>query len=310
MHKDPYLPTCSRAIHDVDVKTHHEKPNEADVSTASFSSDDSRHCKVNLSNLSGIVAWTDSRLQEQQTSDLHIDLHADTAKRQAVFTLSGWILTKDEVKTHLHLLVYPEKIQSIEFTRTPSPIPTTQEDNDGSERYISLRFTLAQPPTLVAPRGSLLEPKPRYQSSFDAMMSLATANQFSVYLYSLNVLLETRQQLAMLPSVFSSAHPYGVMRTDEKRVLLETLFRGAPGQVIDLGKTAPPSGTNANQTLAEVVDDMVTDPAPPYPTDRKRRASKSLSPLGSPAKISNPSGMLPSHVTINNYLLRTNNMPV
>lgn len=160
-----------------------------------------------------------------------------------------------------YLLIHPEWIQSIEF-------------NPLGDQFLSLQFTMTKPPSLVAPKENQEshEPRPRDQSLFDSIKSLATLRQFTVNIYRVDFTPEDMEELALLPSVFSSSHPFGLLRTDEELASLDVLFRGAPGQIIDLGKTTPP-GTNHNQTLAEIVEEIAAEPTgvipipPPYSND-------------------------------------------
>lgn len=211
-----------------------------------------------------------------------------------MFKLHGYIYLEDgKTKATLYLLVHPEMIQSIEFARSHRP-PAMQ--GPSGDDFLSLDFTMIRPPSLVAPKVKIgsHNPKPRYQALFDSMKSLASLCQFTVYLNRLNLIPEHRDQLALLPSVFSPSHPFGLMRTDERLASFDALFRGAPGQVIDLGKTAPP-GINHNQALWEMATETaaeLTDVIPPpypnggssrnapgssTPNNRKRRISESLS---------------------------------
>ncbi|KAK3955415.1 hypothetical protein QBC32DRAFT_321698 [Pseudoneurospora amorphoporcata] len=272
------------------------KDSEANISTASFTTDDEQHCRIDLDARTGFVAWKDDNQEEHHTSELRIDLYMDTAERQALFALHGYPLLKgSNKKTNLILFIYPEMIQSIGLARTRPPIPTVQEAYDHGS--IALHFTMSRPPSLVAPRGSPLEAKNRYQGILNDMKSLGTVRQFTVYLNILNLELEAREQLVLLPSVFSSAHPFGLIRTDEKRASLDTLFHSAPGQVIDLGQAAVPAGASLGQTLAEMAEETAAEPTgvipPPYPKNgssenapgypapvgRKRRTSESVSPV-------------------------------
>ncbi|KAK1775300.1 hypothetical protein QBC45DRAFT_11108 [Copromyces sp. CBS 386.78] len=183
--------------------------------------------------------------------------------------------------TTLYLLVHPERIQSIVF-------------NLCGDDFISLHFTMTQAPTFVVPKEmqESYELRPQDQGHFDNIKSLARLRQFTVYLDRVDLIPETMEQLALLPSVFSSSHPFGLLHTNGKLASFDVLFRGAPGQVIDLGMTAPPSSTNHNQTLAEIAEE--TEPTgiipPPYrngsssrntpgsstPNDRKRRRTSEL----------------------------------
>ncbi|KAK3398897.1 hypothetical protein B0T20DRAFT_479633 [Sordaria brevicollis] len=262
------------------------KNNDVEVPTAS-PSDDNTHCKIDLSNVEGIVAWrNDTDPKEQHTSDLRIDLHVDTKKRLAMFRLHCALFMRPLGKfLSFFLLLHPEWIQSIEF-------------NPLGDDVLSLQFTMTKPPRLVAPKEyqESHKPKPRYQGVFDSMKSLATMRQLTVRIHRVDLTSEDMEQLALLPWVFSSSHSFGRFRTDEELASFDVLFRGAPGQIIDLGTTDRP-GTNHNQTLAEIVDETTAEPTdvisvpPPYPNggsspnapgystpnDRKRRRSASLS---------------------------------
>ncbi|KAK1777484.1 hypothetical protein QBC45DRAFT_443516 [Copromyces sp. CBS 386.78] len=272
------------------------KDSEANISTASFTTDDEQHCKINLDARTGFVAWKDDDQEEHHTSELRIDLHMDTAERQALFALRGYIHLKNSNKqTNIALFIYPEMIQSIGHSRTRPPIHTMQEGL--GHHSIALHFTMSRPPSLVAPEGSPLEAKNRYQGILNDMKSLGTVRQFTVYLNILNLELEAREPLALLPSVFSSARPFGLIRTDEKRASLDTLFHSAPGQLIDLGQAAVPAGASLGQTLDEMAEQTAAEPTgvipPPYPKNgssenapgypapigRKRRISASVSPV-------------------------------
>lgn len=184
-----------------------------------------------------------------------------------MFALHGYILLKcSNAKTNLSLFIHPEVIQSIEFARTRSPIPTMQEEAHDNA-FIALHFTLAQPPSLVTPKGAPLEAKNKYQAMLNDMKSLGTVRQFTVYLNSLNLIPETREQLALLPSVFSPTHPFGLIQTDEKRASLDTLFRSGPGEVMNLGQTFVPPGDSSGQASKEMAEEEETSGPvpPPYP---------------------------------------------
>lgn len=72
--------------------------------------------KIYLTEVEGIVAWkNDTDPKEQHTSDLYINLHVDTTKLLAMFTMHGFICFDGKPKTSLYLLVHPEWIQSIEY---------------------------------------------------------------------------------------------------------------------------------------------------------------------------------------------------
>lgn len=256
------------------------KDQEAYIPTASFTSDDDRHFKINLCARPGIVAWTDGHDEAHHTSELQMDLHLDTAKRRAVFALHGHIRLKNtnNKQTNIILFVYPETIQSLQVSRTRLIVPTMQEETD---HFIALRFTMSRPPSIVAPKGLPLplEAKTRDQGILNDVKSLGTVRQFTVFLNSLNLIPEARELLALLPSVFSSGQ-FGSIETDEDRTCLDTLFHSGPGEEVDprhiAAPTVPvvsavPADASFSQTLAKLAEELTAEPAgvipPPYPKD-------------------------------------------
>ncbi|KAK3342317.1 hypothetical protein B0H65DRAFT_429578 [Neurospora tetraspora] len=273
----------------------HDITDDVDVSTASSSSDDETHCKIDLRNRSGVITWEDASHQDRQTSDLCIDLYVDTEKRQAVFALHGFFFFKNGgSKAYLSLVIHPENVQSVDFSRShPPTIPTVSvhSTNDfPNESFASLCVTMTQPPNIMVPKDRCLEPKPRYQAILDAIASLSSVQRFTIYLPDLSQ--EIQQELALLPSVFSSAYPFGRLRTDETWAPPIALYEYTFQKVIDLVKTPPISNGDSNQKLEEL-QELVGDgivAAPPYPqsgssqrtvqsigpSSRKRRASSDM----------------------------------
>ncbi|KAK3402322.1 hypothetical protein B0T20DRAFT_432101 [Sordaria brevicollis] len=256
-----------------------------DVSTASGSTDDERQCKIDLRHCKGIVTWKDTNQQDQRTSDLCIDLYVDTKQRQAIFALHGFFYFKTHgPKAHLSLLIYPERIQSIELEDINSPSTTTVNNVSG----VSLRFSLTQPPSLMVPKDRPLEPKPRYQTVVDAIVSLGSVNRFTFHLSDVH--LEVQQQLALLPSIFSPAYPFGPLRTDEKWRRPSALYEYTFSEVIGSDRPLCASGGDSNQKpeklgdLAEDEDDL----APPYSLGDSQKTDRSIGPSSRKRRASEP----------------------
>lgn len=260
------------------------------MSTASGPTDDERQHKLDLRHCKGAVTWEDTNRQDQRTSDLCIDIFVDTTQRQAIFALHGFFFFRTGgPKAHLSLLIYPEKIQSIELERIHCP-PNTTLNNVPD---VSLRFSMTQPPSLMVPKDKPLEPKPRYQAVVDAIASLGSVNRFTFHLS--DVPPEIHQDLAFLPSIFSPTYPSGRLRTDEKWTHPSALYEYTFAEVIDLGKSASASDGYSTEK-PERSGDLAEDEdavAPPYspgdsqrtvqsigPSSRKRQASEPLDSLG------------------------------
>ncbi|KAK3947761.1 hypothetical protein QBC32DRAFT_75734 [Pseudoneurospora amorphoporcata] len=259
------------------------------------SSDDKWYCKIDILNRDGMVVWEDVNHDMQHTSDLSMDFHVDTSEQHGLFILHGLVYFKvgAAVKTNSRLFIYPENIQSIEHEVSSRPSMPGMEES--SNKFIRLRFTMTQPPSFVVPNNQPLEPKPKSKAVLDSLKSLATVHSFTIYLELLRLSLETRHQLSLLPSVFSSTNISSRLRTDVKRANLPTLYKGAGGQVLDLGVAhaepgAGPSNDIVEQLVQQTIEEMV---APAYtkdgslqspaqvitPSDRKRRrTSESTSP--------------------------------
>lgn len=257
------------------------------------SSDDEWHCKIDMSNRDSVVVWEDANHDVQHTFDLSLDLHVDTSERHGLFILHGLVYLKADtaLKRNLRLFIYPENIQSIEHEVCNHPsIPGMEES---SNKSIRLRFTMAQLPSLVVPNNMPLEPKPKSKAVLDSLKALATVHSFTIYLEMLRLGLETRHQLSLLPSVFSSINVRSRLRTDVVRADLRKLYKGVGGHALDLDVIAKPGAGPSNETGKQLVQQTIEEVAPAYtkddslqspaqvitPSDRKRRrTSESLSP--------------------------------
>lgn len=261
---------------------------DGDISTASGSSDNESHCKIDLRNCNGVVIWKDANHQDQQTSDLRIDLSVDTAKREAVFALHGFFYSRSGGhKAYLSLLVYPEKVESLEFERARF-VPESIMNSIPDDSTVSLRFTMTQPPNLMVPKHRRVEPKLRYQAVVDTIASLGSVNRFTIYLSDLTP--EIQQELALLPSVFSSVRPFGRLQADEKWAPPSSLYQYTSAQVIDLTSAAPVStadSTKESEELGNPAEDEAPVP-PPYSPGDSQRTVQSIGPSSRKRRASEP----------------------
>ena len=282
-----------RGVNDTKLIGKLNSPDHRSAPTVSTSSNEQRDCKINLHHCKGVVTWEDANHQERHTSDLTVDLYVDTTKQQAIFALRGFFFFKSGgPKAYLSLLIYPERIQSIELAHIRPPITLaalvpTIKDAPG-DSFVSLRFTMTQPPTLMVPKDRLFEPKPRYQAVVDTVISIGSVTQFSIYLSDISP--DVQQELAVISSIFSSRYSSGRLQTDEKRAAPNDLYEYASDHVLNLSHAAPESVPHSNEKLDErEPSGLGEEVAPPYspgdshrttqsigPTSRKRRASEPL----------------------------------
>lgn len=257
-----------------------------DILSIYESSDDERHCKIDLRGSASVVVWEGSDGQVHHTPDLRMDLHVDASQDQAIFALHGCVFLKGGKpnKLSLYLFIHPENIQSVEYEHNTGPsIPAMQQEP--SKNFIRLRFGMTQPPTFVVPKDRPLAPKPRSEGLLDMIKALASVQDFSIYLNMLQLVPAIRYQLSLLPLVFL----FNDLKTDERRVAIQRLYHGAGGQVIDLHDvvSAPSPRSSSDSLIKETVEDSLPPPyvekgplqSPPQlftPPDRKRRRTSDL----------------------------------
>jgi len=160
--------------------------------------DDERHCKINLTDRTSVVAWEDLNGQMQHTPDLRIDLHVDASEGQAIFALHGCVFLKGGKpnKLNLHLLIYPENTQFVEYNGSTAP-PVPETERLPFNTFLCLRFNMTQPPSLVVPKDRALVPKARSEGLLNTMKALASIRDLTIYLNILQLVPETRCQLSI-----------------------------------------------------------------------------------------------------------------
>ncbi|KAH7629758.1 hypothetical protein B0T09DRAFT_265277, partial [Sordaria sp. MPI-SDFR-AT-0083] len=233
-----------------------------------------------------VVTWEDVNHQDQHTSDLYIDLYVDTAKQQAIFALRGFFFFKSGgPKAHLSLLIYPEKIQSIKFAHNRPPVSPINDVPGDS--FVSLRFAMTQPPSLMVPKDRLLEPKRQYQAVADTIASIGSVKQFTIYLSDVSP--DVQQELTLIPSVFLSTYPFGRLQADDKWAAPNDLYDYTFSQVIDLSQTAFDSKSGSKKL--EESEGLAVDEdavAPPYSPGDSQRTVQSIGPSSRKRQASEP----------------------
>lgn len=229
-----------------------------DVSSTASEADTSGHddegFRMDFVASSVQVAWEADDGLARHLADLKMDFYVDTTGRTALFSLRGQCTLKSgtPAAVPLFLFVYPENIQSVEVAYTSSALPHTegQKAVPGIDRFINLRFNMAQPASLVGPKHRPLQPKERSKALVDRLHSLATVTVVSVFLELSSLATETRAQLALLPSIFSSTGAHSRLTTPANRASLQRLYGGAGGYIVNPGTTervATPQEPQATQ---------------------------------------------------------------
>ncbi|KAK3396862.1 hypothetical protein B0T20DRAFT_462122 [Sordaria brevicollis] len=256
------------------------------------SSDDERHCKINLSDRECVVAWKDAEHVIRHATKLKVDLHVDTGEQRALFVIHAAIYLKGSSHDYqIRLFVYPENIRSIEFERNADP-PTAHLEAPPN-MHMRLRFLMTQPPSLMIPKDRPLSPKERSRDLLETLKTLAAVQELDLYLNKFPFVPEHREQLSLLPGIFSSTKRCARPKTDFLRSNPQDMYKGRGAVIYETGATAVgPNATWADSASKDV--DTTEQVAPAYtkdgslrspaqviitPPDRKRRrTSESRSP--------------------------------
>lgn len=249
------------------------------------SSDDERHCKINLSNRAGVVSWEDAEHVIQHTTKLKMDFHVDTGEQRALFIIHAPIFLKgSSFEYQIRLFVYPENIQSIEIVPMAHP-PTASMENT-SDTFMHLRFLMRQPPSLAVPKHQPLEPKRRSRDLLHTLKTLATVQELNIYLDKFSFVPEHREQLSLLPAVFPSTNRGDRPKTDPHRSNLQVLYKGRGAVIYETGATAAgPDATLADTALKNVKHETTEEMVPPAYT------AKDSLPQSPAQLITTPPGM-------------------
>lgn len=235
-----------------------------DILLSLDSSDNEMHCRIDKTNWTGVTVWEDADHHMEHTSDLRMDMLVDTSDQRALFVLQNFIYIKGSISSvPLYLFIYPEGIHSIEFDDCTRPPTLGMEDR--SNNFIRLRFTLSQPPTLVFAKDRPLEPKNKSLGRLDVMKALAAVQVFDFYLDKFRLVPEMREQLALLPSIFSSTRARDRPKTDARRAGLQRLYAGAGGHILDIGIGLPAFNTSVSkaansQPVQQTIEEEVVAP--------------------------------------------------
>ncbi|KAK4460092.1 hypothetical protein QBC42DRAFT_253787 [Cladorrhinum samala] len=242
--------------------------------------DDATPYIFNLDKYDGTVVWQDSD-QQNSSLNLKVSLHVNCTQNVAILILVSGVFLKhknNEHKLPLYLHIFPENIRSIGYhARAPLPIQPSPD-----VPHIGLHFSLHREPAFIVPPKISLNAKAQDESLLDGMTALASLKDFTVYLPLLNLAIEKREQLALLPSIFDNHE----LKTDERRASVKRLYRGEGGQVVNLKELAsssrnpgPGDKGTAEETLPRYTekDQSPTQVAAP-PNTKRPRTPKSTPP--------------------------------
>lgn len=243
------------SIHDdVDVRN----KDDDDEMTMSDSSDGNT-VDGNMAYHNNAVTWNDAANQKQRADGIHLDIFFDTLSNTCLFKLYCSILHKGSKakgqKHTLFLFIHPESVREITLNNGRSPGPSTSKPGRQT-----LSFSLTPHPSLVVPKGLVLETKEQSKGALNVMLALAKATDFTVHLNNsnLNTRLKTGR-LELIARRFSLDSASDRPLTNERCANLGSLYAGRGGEIVDIDKAtggfsdeadAPPSYAGPSQGQA------------------------------------------------------------
>ncbi|KAL7935627.1 hypothetical protein V8C35DRAFT_297831 [Trichoderma chlorosporum] len=221
--------------------------NDDDEMTVSDSSDYTTETfEPNVSYQSNSVTWKDGTGQIQHADGFHFDIYLDSLTKTSLFKLYCHIHHKgSKAKGQKHtifLFIYPESVRAISLDDGRCTGPSSSKL---SRRALS--FSTTQRPSLIIPKGYVLESKQRSKDLLNAVLALAEVTDFTIHLNSSNITTHKQTRLELVAQLFSPSSAHNRPLTNKRCANLESLYGGRGGEVAnlskDLGKAAdmPPS---------------------------------------------------------------------
>ncbi|PNP46427.1 hypothetical protein THARTR1_10749 [Trichoderma harzianum] len=210
--------------------------NRDDDVTLSDSSDcDTETVEPNISYQNNAVTWKDDTDQTQHADGIHLDIYLDTLTNTSLFKLHCNIHHKgSKAKGQKHtifLFIHPESVRAITLDSGRSAGPGSSKPS----RH-TLSFSITQQPSLIIPKGYVLESKQRSKGLLNAVLALANVTDFTIHLNSSNITTPKKKRLELVARIFSPSSALNRPLTNKRCANLESLYGGRGGEVANLSR--------------------------------------------------------------------------
>ncbi|KKP02896.1 hypothetical protein THAR02_05018 [Trichoderma harzianum] len=206
-----------------------------DVTLSDHSDCDTETIEPNISYQNNAVTWKDDTNQTQHADGIHLDIYLDILTNTSLFKLYCNIHHKgSKAKGQKHtifLFIHPESVRAITLDSGRSAGPSSSKPS----RQI-LSFSIAQQPSLIIPKGYVLESKQRSKGLLNAVLALANVTDFSIHLNSSNITIPKQTRLVSVARIFSLNSAHNRPLTNKRCANLESLYGGRGGEVANLNR--------------------------------------------------------------------------
>ncbi|KAL6815063.1 hypothetical protein J3E69DRAFT_358908 [Trichoderma sp. SZMC 28015] len=215
---------------------HDGAENKDDDVTLSDPSDcDTETAEPNISYQNNAVTWKDDTNQIQHADGIHLDIYLDTLTNTSLFKLYCNIHHKgSKAKGQKHtifLFIHPESVRAITLDSGRSAGPSSSKPSRQT-----LSFSIVQQPSLIIPKGYVLESKQRSKGLLNAVLALANVTDFSIHLNSSNITIPKQTRLESVARIFSLNFAHNRPLTNKRCANLESLYGGRGGEVANLSR--------------------------------------------------------------------------
>lgn len=189
----------------------------------------------NISYQNNSVTWKDDSDQTHHADGIYLDIYHDTLTNTSLFKLYCSIHhngSKAKGQKHtIFLFIHPESVRAITLDNGRSTGPSSSKPSRQT-----LSFSLTQRPSLIIPKGYVLESKQRSKGLLNAVLALANVTDFIIHLNSSNITTPKRSRLELVARIFSPSATYNRPLTNKRCANLESLYGGRGGEVANLSR--------------------------------------------------------------------------
>ncbi|KAH0525902.1 hypothetical protein TsFJ059_009303 [Trichoderma semiorbis] len=189
----------------------------------------------NISYQNNAVTWKDDTNQTQHADGIHLDIYLDTLTNTSLFKLYCNIHHKgSKAKGQKHtifLFIHPESVRAITLDSGRSTRPSSSKPSRQT-----LSFSIVQQPSLIIPKGYVVESKQRSKGLLNAVLALANVTDFGIHLNSSNITIPKQTRLESVARIFSLNSAHNRPLTNKRCANLESLYGGRGGEVANLSR--------------------------------------------------------------------------